>query len=385
MNAALETGVAGVGEMAPARQPAGRRQMILAVLVAVAGLALGVLTYESLVSGPASFGGEVVPQHVYALSFGATGTITAVKVHTGEHVTAGEVLATQDTSLAQANLQVAKDAAAAAAAVLYLDEHPQTSGVIREQDAVNSARASLDSAISRAANTRSGDSMVVSDRRQTVTTDQAAYSSQCGSSTASSSCQSLAAKLASARSELAQAQQAAAADQEAAQQQEQVAQSKLSASQAALQQVESQGAGATVTLDEAKQHLMAAQAQVAQDEAELRGATIVAPAAGTVGAVYTAPGDSIGDQDLHNPVVMIDSGPLIISAHLPGTEIGAVRPGQAVTLGIQPLGTSLPGKVDQVDQVAVQSQTAVSYIVLCTIARPDLALMAGMSVTITPQ
>src|SRR5579875_1649559 len=92
MNAALETGIAGVGELAPARQPARPRQMVVAVLVAAAGLAAAVLTYKSLASGPVSFGGEVVPQHVYALSFGTTGTVTAVKVRAGQHVTAGEVL-----------------------------------------------------------------------------------------------------------------------------------------------------------------------------------------------------------------------------------------------------------------------------------------------------
>jgi hypothetical protein len=59
MNAAMETGVAGVGEMAPARQPVRPRQMVLAVLMAAVGLVAGVLTYRSLASGPVSFSGEV--------------------------------------------------------------------------------------------------------------------------------------------------------------------------------------------------------------------------------------------------------------------------------------------------------------------------------------
>ena len=110
MNAALETGVAGVGEMAPARPPARPRQMAVAVAVAVIGLAAGALTYRSLASSPASFGGEVAPAHLYALSFGSAGAITTLKVHAGDHVTAGEVLASQDDGLAQANLQAARDA-----------------------------------------------------------------------------------------------------------------------------------------------------------------------------------------------------------------------------------------------------------------------------------
>lgn len=383
MNAALESGIAGVGELAPARQPARPRQMVAAVLVAVVGLVVGALTYKSLVSDPASFAGEVVPTHVYALSFGATGTITAVKVGAGDQVSAGTVLATQNDSLAQADLQEARDAQAAAAAALYADEHPQQSSVTKEQNAVDVAQSSLDSATSRASSTESRDTMLVGERQQAVTADQAAYSSQCGTSSASTTCKSLAAKLTSAKSELAQAQQTAASDHQTAQQQVQAAQSKLSENQAALQQVQSQAKGASVTLDEAKQRLAAAEASVAQDQLTLNGTSIVTPASGVVGAVSAVTGDSITDSDLHNPVVTVDSGPLIVSARLPGTEIGEVRAGQAVTLDIQQLQTTLPGKIVQVNQAASQTQNAVSYVVLCQIGAHDPALMAGMTVSVT--
>jgi multidrug resistance efflux pump len=385
MNAALETGVAGVGEMAPARQPARPRQMVVAVVVAVIGLAAGALTYKSLASGPVSLGGEVVPTHVYALSFGAAGTITAVKVHAGDHVTAGEVLATQDNGLAQANLQAAKDAQAAAAAALYADEHPQQSNVTREQAAVAAAQASLASVTARASGKNSHDNEIVSQRQQAVTLDKAALASQCGTATTSATCQALAAKLTTAQQELTRAQVVAAADQQAGQQQEQSAQSQLSERQAALQQVQAQASGVSVTLDQAKQRLAAAKATVAQDEIALKGTSIVAPAAGTVGAVTAAAGDSISDSSVHNPVVTVDSGPLIVSANLPGTAIGEVRVGQPVALDIQPLHLSLPGKVVQVNQVASQSQTAVSYTVICQIDAQGAQLMAGMTVNITPQ
>jgi multidrug efflux pump subunit AcrA (membrane-fusion protein) len=385
MNAALETGVAGVGELAPLRQPVRPRQMAAAVLIAGIGLMAGVMTYKSLAAAPVSFGGEVVPTHVYALSFGATGTVTAVKVNAGEHVTVGEVLATQNASLAQANLQEAKDAQAAAAAALYTDKHPQQSSLTREQDAVASAQTTLTNVTARASSADSRNNEIVAERQQAVNSDAASYSSQCSSSTTSSTCQALAAKLAAAKQALAQAQAAAATAHGAGQQQEQSAQSLLGERQAALQQVESQASGVTVTLDAAKQRLAAATATVAQDEIELTDTSIVAPASGTVAAVSAAVGDSITDSNLHDPVVTVDSGPLIVSARLPGTEIGEVRPGQAVTFDIQQLQMSLPGKVVQVVQVASASQNAVSYEVLCRIEARDAALMAGMTVSIIPQ
>jgi multidrug resistance efflux pump len=387
MNAALETGVAGVGEMAPARQPARPRQMLIAVLVAVVGLAAGGLTYKSLASGPMSFGGEVVPTHVYALSFGGTGTITAVKVDAGDSVSAGEVLATQNDSLAQANLQEANDAKAAAAAALYVDEHPDQSSLATSDDSVAAAQANLTSVTARASSAQSHDNENISERQQAVTADTAEYNSQCGSASASpsSTCKALAAKVASDKQMLTQAQDVAAADLTAGQLQEQAAQSVLSEREAALQQVQSQASGVTVTLDEAKQRLAAAKLTVAQDEIAVRATSIVAPAAGTVGAVSAAVGDSITDTDLHNPVLTVDSGPLVVSANLPGTEIGEVRAGQAVTLNIEPLHLSLPGKVAQVNQVASQSQTTVNYTVICLIEASDVQLMAGMTVNVSPQ
>ena len=385
MNAALETGVAGVGEMAPARQPARPRQMVLAVVVAIIGLAAGALTYKSLATGSVSFSGEVVPTHVYALSFGAAGTITAVNVDAGDHVSAGQVLATQDNGLARANLQAARDAQAAAAAALYADEHPQQSNVTREQDAVTAAQTSLTGATARASATDDRDKAIISQRQQAVTLDKAVLASQCGTATTSATCQALAAKLSTAQQTLTQAQTAAAADRQAGQQQEQAAQSRLSERQAALQQVQSQASGVSVTLDQARQRLAAAKVTVAQDEIALKGTSVIAPAVGTVGAVSAAAGDNISDGSVHNPVLTVDSGPLIVSANLPGTAIGEVRVGQPVTLDIQPLHLSLPGKVVQVNQIASQSQTAVGYTVICQIDAQGNQLMAGMTVNITPQ
>jgi len=385
MNAALETGVAGVGEMAPARQPARPRQMVLAVVVAIIGLAAGALTYKSLATGSVSFSGEVVPTHVYALSFGAAGTITAVKVDAGDPVSAGQVLATQDNGLARANLQAARDAQAAAAAALYADEHPQQSNVTREQDAVTAAQTSLSGATARASATDGRDKAIISQRQQAVTLDKAALASQCGTATTSATCQALAAKLSTAQQRLTQAQTAAAADRQAGQQQEQAAQSRLSERQAALQQVQSQASGVSVTLDQARQRLAAAKVTVAQDEIALKGTSVIAPAVGTVGAVSAAAGDNISDGSVHNPVLTVDSGPLIVSANLPGTAIGEVRVGQPVTLDIQPLHLSLPGKVVQVNQIASQSQTAVGYTVICQIDAQGTQLIAGMTVNITSQ
>ena len=104
-----------------------------------------------------------------------------------------------------------------------------------------------------------------------------------------------------------------------------------------------------------------------------------------IGAVSAAAWDTITDGDVHNPVITVDSGPLVVSARLPGTAIGEVRAEQPVALDIQPLQLRLSGQVVQVNQVASQSQTSVSYTVICQIDAHGAPLMAGMTVNITPQ
>ena len=384
MNAALETGVAGVGELAPARPPARPRQMALAVVIAVVGLAAGALTYRSLAAGRSRSAARSCRRTCTRSASDRRAQSRPSRWTRGTTFNAGEVLASQDNGLAQANLQAARDAQAAAAAALYADEHPQQSSVTKEQDAVAAATASLSSVTTRASGTDNHDNQIISQREQTVTAATTALTVQCGTATTSAACQRLATKLATAKQELTQARSAAASAHTVGQQQEQAAQSKLSERQAALRQVQAQAGGATVTLDQAKQRLAAARATVVQDELALKGKSIVAPASGIVGAVSAATGDSITDSNVHNPVLTIDSGSLIVSARLPGPAIGAVRSGQPVTLGIEPLHLSLPGKVIQVSQLASQSQTGVSYTVTCQIETPDPRLVAGMTVNITP-
>ena len=179
MNAALETGVAGVGEMAPARKPARPRQMVVAVVVAVVGLTAGALTYKSLASGPVSFSGEVVQNAPCTRSAsGRRARLRRSRCIAGQHVTAGQILATQDGSLAQVNLQATKDARAAAAAALYADEHPQQSNLTVEQNTVASERASLASVTARASSTDSRNNGIVSQRQQSMTLDKASLARQ---------------------------------------------------------------------------------------------------------------------------------------------------------------------------------------------------------------
>ena len=261
MNAALETGVAGVGEMAPARQPARPRQMVLAVVVAIIGLAAGALTYKSLATGSVSFSGEVVPTHVYALSFGRRHDHGGQSTPATTSARPGARHPGQRPGPANLRRRMPRPPAAA----LYADEHrsgPASPGTGRGHGGADLPDRRHRSRVSHGRPRKA----IISQRQQAVTLDKRRWP-PCGTATTSATCQALAAKLSTAQ-QVTQAQ--------TPRQDRQLASSRSSGAEptqrtsAALQQVQSQASGVSVTLDQARQRLAAAKVTVAQDEIALK-------------------------------------------------------------------------------------------------------------------
>ena len=258
--------------------------MVVAVVVAVVGLAAGALTYKSLASGPVSFSGEVVPTHVYALSFGAAGTVAAVKVHAGQHVTAPARYSPPRTAAWPGPIfRRPRTRRPPRRRRCTPTQHPQQSAVTREQDAGRGGaglagqrhvarvghgqprRRDRQPAPAGGDAGRGGPGQPVRHRHHIPDLPGAGQPSSPRRS----------------RNWRRRRPRRASAHQ-AGQQQEQAAQSRLSERQAALQQVQAQASGVSVTLDQARQRLAAAKATVAQDEIALKATSIVAPAAGAI-------------------------------------------------------------------------------------------------------
>ena len=113
MNAALAGGEAGIGELAPARAPLRPRQAVVLAVAACVGTVAGVATFHSAVSVPTTFNGQVVPAHAYYLDFADPGPVLTLEVRPGARVRAGQVLATESSAVAQADLAAAQAAVAA--------------------------------------------------------------------------------------------------------------------------------------------------------------------------------------------------------------------------------------------------------------------------------
>ena len=194
MNAALASGEAGVGEMNPARSPLRPRQFGVALAAALVGGSLGMFTYHAVSSTTTAYSGQVAPTQTYYLNFAADGTVLALDVKPGEHVQKGQVLATQDGDVAQAQLSAAQAAATADAAVVAADQDPQATqstaaaaalSVSQAQAAVSAAQNALTVQQGAAQNTASTQSAAVTSAQNTYQADTARYAADCSATSTS--------------------------------------------------------------------------------------------------------------------------------------------------------------------------------------------------------
>jgi multidrug efflux pump subunit AcrA (membrane-fusion protein) len=337
MNAALASGEAGVGEIKPARAPLKLRQLLAALLVAVLGISLGLMSYRAVASSPASFTGQVTPASTYYLNFASAGSIQTLNVRPGDRVKAGQVLATQDDSVAAAQVAAAQAAVKADAAIVAADQQPQATSaeaaldglnVAKAQTAVSSAQGALSLAATNGQNLANVQQSVIASDQTTLNADNVRYAQTCtataspspspsGSASPSPSpsasisvgqqqlCQSLLSQVERDTAGLAQAKADLTSIQSSNQAQQQQDASNVTASQsvldAAQQLVASQGTALpAATIAQAQSQLATAQAQLAVDQLALKQSSIIAPADGTVAETAGSVGEIAGSDGVHN-------------------------------------------------------------------------------------
>ena len=344
MNAALAGGEAGVGEMNPARSPMRPRQFGVALAAALVGGGLGMFTYHAVAHSASTYAGQVAPAQTYYLDFAADGTVLSLSVQPGAHVTKGEVLATQDAGVAQANLSAAQAAVSADEAVVAADLSPQAGAseqaadqlsVTQANAAVSAAQSALGLQQNSAQHSISTQTTVVGAAQNAYNTDSAHYASECGGTSSSATpaanassdasptpagsagaatgsgsttqqqfCQNLQSTVNRDYTALSSAQAQLADLQSSTQVQAQRDQSNLTQSQAVLTaaQTRQSAAGSPLTpavVAQAKAALATAQAQVAADQQAVQNTKIVAPAAGIVADTAGAVGDVVGPNGVH--------------------------------------------------------------------------------------
>ncbi|HWG26811.1 HlyD family secretion protein [Actinospica sp.] len=357
MNAALASGEAGVGEMTPARSPLRPKQFGVALAAAVVGSGLGMFTYHAVSATTTAYSGLVSPTQTYYLNFAADGTVLALDIKPGQHVTKGQVLATQDGSVAQAQLSAAQAAATADAAVVAAEQNPQATAstaaadalsVSQAQSAVSAAQNALSVQQSAAQHTVSTQSSVVTSAQNAFQADSSRYATDCSSTATSSTttpppttadptegspsasstesaaksgaatsatspasgaqqeqyCANLQSTINRDSTTLSSAQAELANVQSSVQLEGQRDSSNLTSSQNVLTAAAARQEAATApvtaaTIDQAKAQLATAQAQVATDQQALQNTKILAPSDGVIAETAGAVGEVVGPSGVH--------------------------------------------------------------------------------------
>lgn len=161
---------------------------------------------------------------------------------------------------------------------------------------------------------------------------------------------------------------------------------------ARTQQASAQSAlDAATTTDAQRQARIAlynAEAQVAQTErtreqlqAQIAAATLTAPVDGIVTAVSIAPGVLAPNGD----AIVIEAGPLEVSAQVAEADLSALAVGQTATVSVSAVGATLTGRVEAVAPVASTSgnTSVVTFPVTISLQNPPANLASGMSVTVS--
>ena len=341
-----------------------------------------------------SVSGSVASSVVDELSFGTSGTVTAVNVVPGATVTSGEVLATIDDSAQQVQLETAKANLESAQARLALDKAGPTSATVASaQDSVKQAELQLSTARQSLNDTYAQNALSISQSKAAITAAKATLAADKAAVPVNP------AQVAKDQAAVASAKEGLTAA---------TLKATLSVHQA-QSQVSSASLGVTVAKHGyALKIVPATAAQIAADKASVasaqqalttlqqNGASITSPTAGTVTAVTIKVGDQVtgssgssgsstgsgSSTTSTGQIEVMDLTKLQIAGQASETDVSKLKMGQSATITASALGTdAVVGKVCELSVVGTQISGVTSFGVTVCLDGTHAALLVGMSAT----
>ncbi|MDX6338741.1 MAG: HlyD family secretion protein, partial [Streptosporangiaceae bacterium] len=368
--------------------------------------------------------GNLSPVSQSNVNFQVSGTVTAVDVSAGQTVTAGQVLATVDSTALQASLVQAQDTLAAAQAKMAADQASTAAATAAQQ--ISAAQTNL-------ANDEVADTDTVAVNAQTLTADQRTISSDqatvasdgqavaaaqqrynadgCTSSSTGTTCATDAQNLSNAQQQLTKDTQAFSAAESTLQmdivrtkQSNDQAAAKVSSDRTALSNAELSGnssnsaAAQQAAIAQDTASVSQAQQAVTTDTTAVNEATLVAPSAGTVAAVNTSVGSTVAgsssaaaaassaaSSSSSTPAnfIILAPGSFQVTGTISDSQVNEVAVGQHAV--VTPAGSTsgLSGSVTSVGEIATVSSGVATFPVTVQVTGVHPSLRDGMSATIS--
>jgi multidrug efflux pump subunit AcrA (membrane-fusion protein) len=342
-----------------------------------------------------SLTGNLAPDGETDLDFQGAGKVTAVNVQSGQTVTAGEVLATQDATTLDANLIQAQATLASAEARLSLDRSGATaSSIAQAEDQVNSAYVQYENAVTSLADTKAVNTQMVSQAYSAYTQAQAtATADGCTSSSTTPPCpqdeQTLTQDL--------QAWQAAAVK---AKQNDDQAQAQVNADKVQWQNAKTSVAaletGSTssqqIAMDTSQVDIAQVGVTAAQDA--LNAATLKAPGAGLVEQVNITHGEEISSGgtggassaasgSATHAIVIIAPGVFEVTGSVSDALVNEIAVGQSAEVVAAGSSSAVAGKVTAVAEQATVSSGVATFPVTVVLSGASPSLRPGMSASVS--
>jgi HlyD family secretion protein len=357
-------------------------------------------TATSLVTAKATTGtvvssvsitGSVASSSINELSFGTSGTVTAVNVVPGDKVTAGQVLATIDDSALRVEVQSAQANLEAAQARLATDKAAPTSATVASaRDAVAQAQLQLSTALQSLGDTKMQNAQSIAQALAAVAAAKATLATDAATLPVGDP------QLAKDRAAVTSAESALSA-------------AKLKAT-LAVHQAQSQVSSASLGVTTARHNYTlkvapTTAAQIASDKASVASAqqslttlqqtaaSITSPIAGTVTAVNLKVGEQVSGSGNSTSsssssatstgqIEVMDLTQLQIAGQASETDVPKLKMGQSATITAAALGTeTVVGKVCALSVVGTQISGVTSFDVTVCLDQTNAALLVGMSAT----
>lgn len=430
-------------ERDPGRLHISRRQMALAIAIAVLALIAAIYTVRATTAGEQSFPAVVSTSKVFDLNFANTGKVVAINVKPGQRVTTGQVLATQDTGTLEAQLTADEQVVNADQVALQQAGSPQVTPaqseqnslqVQQQQTALVNARAALTAATESGQANIAAAQAAVTSGEALVQTDYTRYTQACpngpvppppGASTQDQTtyahCQQLQSTYDDDQAALTKAQAQVPVVQAQSQQAINTAQATVNTAQAALNVTQYQGTlqsspSNSAVQAQAQAALNQAEAQLAQVQEQLLQASIVAPSAGVISEVYGAVGENLGPGGVPvykapaslpanqpsgfslfpswatpsgqsntggtEPLIEVVGGDQQVTAQVPESSVGRFQVGHTTSVAFSVLNTTETGVVTEVVLNPTNNNSAVTYQVMIRLDRTVPGLLPGMTATV---
>lgn len=339
-----------------------------------------------------SLSGNLAAASETDLDFTASGRVNALNVTAGQSVTAGQVLATLDTSTLQAQLAQAQATLSSAQAKLAQDQQGTTPTSLAQAEAqVNSAQVSLQNAQTAYNDAVAVNQASINQMQAQLDEDTSTMNTDCGKTPPAAACSADTSKVNTDSANLASQQAKAQQADDQAQAQVNSAQVSLDNAQASLAALQAGATSQQIQQDNAQVQIDQVAVNTAQTS--LNGATITAPVSGQVETVSISNGQQISSgsgngassssSSTTHAIVLVTPGLFQVTGSVSDAQVNLITSGQPAQ--VLPAGQSqaVNGKVTSVAQVATVSSGVATFPVTVTLTGTHNSLRAGMSASVT--